>query len=183
MPYETRTLQDVGESLVVQSALRAFVNPVRRYIDRMPARYRRFRRIRQGENRWYRTDGFSRTDIHPLEVDIVLLAMMQGSADLATGARGLLDTGNPARSTLERLERLYQTQVLVDEATDFSPIQLACMAVLARPGTRSFFACGDFNQRVTSWGTRSIEEMRWALPDIETKSVSVAYRQSRHLHD
>ena len=176
-------LQDVGESLVVQSALRAFVNPVRRYIDRMPARYRRFRRTRQGENRWYRTDGFSPTDIHPLEVDIVLLAMMQGSADLATGARGLLDIGNPARSTLGRLERLYQTQVLVDEATDFSPIQLACMAVLAWPGTRSFFACGDFNQRVTSWGTRSIEEMRWALPDIETKSVSVAYRQSRHLHD
>ena len=57
------------------------------------------------------------------------------------------------------------------------------MTVLARPGTRSFFACGDFNQRVTSWGTRSIEEMMWVLPDIETKSVSVAYRQSRHLHD
>ena len=123
-------LQDVGESLVVQSALRAFVNPVRRYIDRMPARYRRFRRVRQGENRWYRTNGVSPTDIHPLEVDIVLLAMMRGSADLAIGARGLLDTDNPAHSTLERLERLYQTQVLVDEATDFSPIQLACMAVL-----------------------------------------------------
>ena len=176
-------LQDIGKSLLVQSSLRAFLNPVRRYIDRMPARYRRFRRVRQSENHWYRTAGFSPTDIHPLEVDIVLLAMMQGSAELATGARGLLDTANPARSTLERLERLYRTQVLVDEATDFSPIQLACMTVLARPGTRSFFACGDFNQRVTSWGTRSIEEVMWVLPDIETKSVSVAYRQSRHLHD
>ena len=176
-------LRDVGESLVVQSALRAFVNPVRRYMDRMPARYRRFRRVRQSENHWYRADGFSSTDIHPLEVDIVLLAMLRGSADLATGARGLLDTANPAHSTLERLERLYQTQVLVDEATDFSPIQLGCMAVLARPGTRSFFACGDFNQRVTSWGTRSVEEMRWIFPDFETKLVSVAYRQSRHLHD
>jgi len=176
-------LQDVGESLVVQSALRAFVNPVRRYIDGMPVRYRRFRRVRQSENRWYRTDGFSPTDIHPLEVDIVLLAMMRGSDDLVTGARGLRDTDSPARSTLERMERLYRTQVLVDEATDFSPIQLACMAVLARPGTRSFFACGDFNQRVTSWGTRSVEEMKWAVPDIETKAVSVAYRQSRHLHD
>ena len=176
-------LQDVGESLVVQSALRAFVNPVRRYIDRMPVRYRRFRRIRQGENRWYRTDGFSPTDIHPLEVDIVLLAMMRGSDGLVTEAHGLRDTDNPARSTLERLERLYRTQVLVDEATDFSPIQLACMAVLARPGTRSFFACGDFNQRVTSWGTRSVEEMKWVVPDIGTRAVSIAYRQSRHLHD
>ncbi len=176
-------LQDAGESLVVQSALRAFVNPVRRYIDRMPVRYRRFRRIRQGENHWYRTDGFSPTDIHPLEVDIVLLAMMRGSDGLVTEAHGLRDTDNPARSTLERLERLYRTQVLVDEVTDFSPIQLACMAVLARPGTRSFFACGDFNQRVTSWGTRSIEEMKWSIPDIGTRTVSIAYRQSRHLHD
>lgn len=176
-------LQDLGESLVVQSALRVFVNPVRRYIDRMPVRYRRFRRIRQGENRWYRTEGFSPTDIHPLEVDIVLLAMMRGSDRLITEAYALRETDNPARSTLERLERLHRTQVLVDEAADFSPIQLACMAVLARPGTRSFFACGDFNQRVTTWGTRSVEEMKWVVPDIGTKTVSIAYRQSRHLHD
>ena len=176
-------LQDIGNSLVVQSELRAFVNPVRHYIDRMPARYRRFRRVQQRENHWYRPDGFSPTDVHPLEVDIMLLAMMQGSAELASGVRGLLDAANPAHSTLERLERLFRTQVLVDEATDFSPIQLACMAALTRPGTRSFFACGDFNQRVTSWGIRSIEEMRWVLPDIESQSVSVAYRQSRSLHD
>jgi hypothetical protein len=178
-----RDLPEVGESLVVQSALRAFVNPIRRYIDGLPTRYRRFRRIRQGENRWYRAEGFSATDIHPLEVDIVLLAMMRETDGLVTGARELRETDNPARSTLERLERLYRTQVLVDEATDFSPVQLACMAILARPGTRSFFACGDFNQRVTSWGTRSVEEMQWAVPGIETKAVSVAYRQSRHLHD
>ena len=176
-------LQEVGESLVIQSALRTFVNPVRRYIDGLATRYRRFRRVRQGENRWYRADGFSSTDIHPLEVDIVLLAMMRGTDGLLTGARTLRDADNPARGTLERLERLYRTQVLVDEATDFSPVQLACMASLARPGTRSFFACGDFNQRVTRWGTRSVEEMKWVVPNIETKAVSVAYRQSRHLHD
>ncbi len=57
------------------------------------------------------------------------------------------------------------------------------MATLARPGTRSLFACGDFNQRVTSWGTRSLEQMRWAVPNIETRWISVAYRQSRRLHE
>lgn len=160
-----------------------FVNPVRRYIDGLPARYRRFRRVRQSDNRWYSADGFSLTDIHPLEVDIVLLAMMRGTDRLIIGARALRDTDNPARATLERLGRLYRTQVLVDEATDFSPVQLACMAVLAAPGTRSFFACGDFNQRVTKWGTRSVEEMRWVVADLEEKAVSVAYRQTRHLHD
>lgn len=183
-----RTLPDadlraIGESLLVQSALRWFVNPVRRYVDGLPQRYRRFRRARQAEGLWYQPQGFSHTDIHPLEVDIILLAMLHSTDDLVRRARRLGDTENPARAILERLNHLYRTQVLVDEATDFSPIQLSCMATLARPETRSFFACGDFNQRVTSWGTRSVEQMRWVVPDIETRSISVAYRQSRRLHE
>jgi len=60
---------------------------------------------------------------------------------------------------------------------------LACMAKLARPGIRSFFACGDFNQRVTSWGTRTQTDMDWALPKIQTREITVAYRQTRNLHD
>ena len=178
-----RHLRDIGENLVVQSALRSFTNPVRRYIDRIPGRYRRFRRIRQSENRWYRVEGSNSMDVHPLEVDIILLAMLRSTNGLITGARRLLDSGNPVRYTLERLQHRYRTQVLVDEAADFSPIQLACMFILARPETRSFFACGDFNQRVTSWGTRSMEEMKWAVPDIDTRVISVAYRQSGRLHD
>ena len=178
-----RHLRDIGENLVVQSALRSFTNPVRRYIDRIPGRYRRFRRIRQSENRWYRVEGSNSMDVHPLEVDIILLAMLRSTNGLITGARRLLDSGNPVRYTLERLQHRYRTQVLVDEAADFSPIQLACMFILARPETRSFFACGDFNQRVTSWGTRSMEEMKWAVPNIDTRVISVAYRQSGRLHD
>ncbi|MAU22279.1 MAG: hypothetical protein CMH13_17435 [Martelella sp.] len=183
-----RTLQEeelpeVGESLVVQSALRTFVNPVRRYIDGTPARYRRFRRTRQSEKRWYRADGFSATDVHPLEVDVMLLAMLRGTDELITGARALTNMETPARGTLERISQLYRTQVLVDEATDFSPLQLACMATMARPTTRSFFACGDFNQRVTNWGTRTRDEMKWVLPDIATRTITVAYRQSRQLHN
>jgi len=175
--------QAVGESLVVQSPLRAFINPIRRYFDSLPARYRRFRRVRQAERIWYLPGGFNITDIHPLEVDVLLLAMMRGTDDLIGYAPGLTDGDNPSGGTLEILERLYRTQVLVDEATDFSPIQLACMATLARPGIRSFFACGDFNQRVTNWGTRSIDEMKWVVPSIDTRSILVAYRQSRLLHD
>lgn len=175
-------LQEVGESLVLQSALRWFVNPVRRYIDGVTARYRRYRRKRQSEKRWFRADGFNPTDINPLEIDVILLAIMRGTDDLVRGAQALGDTDSPATATLERLQRLYRTQVLVDEATDFSPIQLSCMATLARPETRSFFACGDFNQRVTNWGTRSVEQMNWVVPNIETRAISVAYRQSRKLH-
>lgn len=175
-------LQRMGENLVVQSALRWFVNPVRRYVDGVPQRYRRFRRIRQSEGAWYAADGHAVTDIHPLEADLILLAMLRSSDELVRRGRRLDTPENPAQRILTRMNELYRTQVLVDEATDFSPVQLACMATLARPASRSFFACGDFNQRVTIWGTRSIEQMRWVLPDIEDRTVSIAYRQSKRLH-
>ena len=53
-------------------------------------------------------------------------------------------TGTPAGSFLEPFLGIYRNQIIVDEATDFSPIQLACMEALAHRRIRSFFACGDF---------------------------------------
>lgn len=171
--------KDIGKSLIVQSALRRFVNPVRGYIDKIPARYRRFRRAKQTEGLWYQSEGFTPTDVHPLEVDIILLAMLRNTDSLIAGIR---TPDEEAAKTLDRLQNLYYTQVLVDEATDFSPIQLACMAALSRPRIRSFFACGDFNQRFTSCGVRAIEQVKWAVQNIAVESISVAYRQSNQLH-
>ena len=71
----------------------------------------------------------------------------------------------------------------MDEATDFSPIQLASMAALAHPRLRSFFACGDFNQRLTTWGTRSAADLQWVFADFDIKEITVSYRQSKQLND
>ena len=57
------------------------------------------------------------------------------------------------------------------------------MLALAHPLTRSFFACGDFNQRVTAWGTRSESEMAWVDAGIGTEKVTFDYRQSRELNE
>jgi DNA helicase IV len=66
---------------------------------------------------------------------------------------------------------------------DFSPVQLACMAALVNPRIRSFFACGDFNQRLTIWGARSVKELTWVFPDLDIKEITISYRQSRQLND
>ena len=57
------------------------------------------------------------------------------------------------------------------------------MAALANPKIRSFFACGDFNQRLTTWGSRSVDDVKWVLPEIDIKEITVSYRQSRKLND
>ena len=175
-------LKELGKDLAKQSALRKFINPVGNYINKIPTRYRRFRKKRQTEDIWYCAEGFSSTDIHPIEVDIILLAMIRETNELIDVPR-LNTPDNPAYKTLEKMQDLYRTQVLVDEVSDFSPIQLSCMMGIAHPGVRSFFACGDFHQRVTNWGTHSIKQMKWAIPNIDIREVHVPYRQSRQIHN
>jgi len=174
---------EVGASLLVQASARRFTNPVKRYLDAIPRRYRAYRRTRQEEGRWYRKDGFSPTDLHPLELDVVLLGILRGANELLSRATIVRDIDLPVWSSLRPVLDLHKNQVVVDEATDFSPIQLACMAALANPKIRSFFACGDFNQRLTTWGSRSVDDVKWVLPEIDIKEITVSYRQSRKLND
>lgn len=174
---------EAGADLLVQTNARRFVNPVKRYLDGIPKRYRAFRRDRQQAGSWYRNEGFEARDIHPLELDIVLLAILRAAGDLISRSNVQRDIESPAWSALQPILGHYRNQVLVDEATDFSPIQLACMAALAHPRLRSFFACGDFNQRLTTWGARSADEMKWVFADFDIKEITVSYRQSKQLND
>lgn len=174
---------EVGVSLLVQASARRFVNPVKRYLDGIPKRYRAFRRERQPANSWYRHEGFEARDIHPLELDIVLLAILRAAGDLIGRPNVQRDIDSPAWSSLQPILGHYRNQILVDEATDFSPIQLASMAALAHPRLRSFFACGDFNQRLTTWGARSADDLKWVFADFDIKEITVSYRQSKQLND
>lgn len=174
---------EVGASLLVQTNARRFVNPVKRYLDGIPKRYRAFRRECQQDGRWYRNEGFETRDIHPLELDIVLLAILRAAGDLISKPNVQRDIDSPAWSALQPILSHYRNQILVDEATDFSPIQLACMAALAHPRLRSFFACGDFNQRLTTWGARSADDLKWVFADFDIKEITVSYRQSKQLND
>ncbi|MEG9677325.1 MULTISPECIES: ATP-binding domain-containing protein [Citrobacter] len=174
---------EVGASLLVQASARRFVNPVKRYLDGIPKRYRAFRRERQPANTWYSHEGFEARDIHPLELDIVLLAILRAAGNLLSRPNVQRDIDSPAWSSLQPILGHYCNQILVDEATDFSPIQLASMAALAHPRLRSFFACGDFNQRLTAWGTRSVDDLKWIFADFDIKEITVSYRQSKQLND
>lgn len=173
----------VGANLLVQSSSRRFINPVKHYLDGIPKRYRAFRREHQQSNSWYRFEGFDARDIHPLELDVVLLAILRAAGDLLSQSNIQRDIDSPQWSSLKPILSQYRNQILVDEATDFSPIQLASMAALAHPRLCSFFACGDFNQRLTTWGARSTEDLKWIFSDFDIKEVTVSYRQSKQLND
>ncbi len=176
-------LRETGSALLVQRAALRLARAPNAYLSKLPQRYRVFRRIMRDEQRWYGIGKFSASDVHPAEVDVLILALLRNARAMSGNAllgRRLDDRTPPL---LEDIARLQRNQVLVDEATDFSPVQLACMRELASPRTDSFFASGDFNQRLTRWGSRSEIELLWVSPGMKIERIDVSYRQSRKLSE
>ena len=94
-------LAEVGASLVVQTYARRFVSPVSRCVQGIPRRYRAFRRLRQVEERWYAKGPFSSTDLHPLELDVILLAIVRAGGDLLSKPSVLRNIDEPVWSSLK----------------------------------------------------------------------------------
>ncbi|PZU14371.1 MAG: DNA helicase UvrD [Citromicrobium sp.] len=174
-------LKEVGKILLLQRAAGRLGNAPASYLRRFPGRYRRFRRAMRADGLWYGVQAGKPSQVHPAEVDLVMLAMLRAAAGFE--ADRLLSSRLAERrpALLDAIGAMRRNQVLVDEATDFSPLQLACMAALANPATGSLFLSGDFNQRLTMWGSRSKNDLAWVAPQLETHPISVTYRQSRKL--
>ena len=93
-------------------------------------------------------------------------------------------------SRASKLSRVYESSlreiIAVDEATDFSPIQLACMAMLANPEYDCVTLSGDLMQRMTDFGLRGWEEyesvaQEVGLAGVRRAGINVSYRQSHRL--
>lgn len=176
-------LRELGAALLVQRAAQRLGRAPGNFISQVPQRYRLFRRVMREQQTWYGAGKHAARDAHPAEIDIILLAMLRNAAQMQANRSLVRKLAERLPPTLEAIAGLQRNQILVDEATDFSPVQLACMRALAAPRTESFFLCGDFNQRLTRTGTRSEDELNWASPGLQIERISVGYRQSRKLAD
>jgi hypothetical protein len=110
----------------------------------------------------------------------VILAMLRNARKLATE----LFAAPP--DWLDAIRSRYLTQVFVDEATDFSSVQLACTMALTHPRLRSWFACGDLLQRVTTQGMQDVAELGWINDGgaaVDIREVRIGYRQARRLRE
>ena len=181
---EDDELRSLGRKLTRLRRLRFLTNTYRNLIDRIPVIYQRFRRAAIRDGQWYSPDSrdsANRYRVAGAEVDVMLLLMLRNARRflLRQGGRGLRE--DTRVSSLEAVKSEYVTQVLVDEAPDFSPVQLACMLEMAHPTFQSYFACGDVRQRATRWGLRDLAQLSWISPDFEVRRIEICYRQSRRM--
>lgn len=176
-------LAELGNLLLEQTHLRKFEQLERLFLQGIAPKYKRFRAERVSASRWYESAPAKLSDIYWKELDLVVLASLQIANELLRYYRRQAGGSLPEGGLLGSVRALQRAQVLIDEATDFSRVQLASMHEISHPTSSSFFLCGDINQRLTSWGLKSNEALDWIANGIERKSITVSYRQSRRLVD
>ena len=174
-------MNELGNLLVERTRLRKFDRLGQRLLREIVRKYRRFRRENTKEGRWYTKEKIASSDIHWRELNLVILAILQIANEVLESYRKSSTRELPNEGLLGSVRHLLKAQVLVDEATDFSPIQLACMYEIAHPAMRSFFLCGDVDQRLTSWGIKSYDTLSWISPKIDIQNINVSYRQTNPL--
>jgi len=176
-------LVEIGRNIATQNGIRRFIKALNSYVKDVPGSYKEFRKINIDKTDWYSRLPDNNRTISNLELDIVLLASLKVSRELMGLSLIKRKFDEPRYGFLRDISDQFYFQVLVDEATDFSSIQLACIFNLSNLETKSFFACGDFNQRITQWGATSKDQFDWVSKGMETRSITTVYRQSRLLNN
>lgn len=173
---------EIGQRISFQNGLRRFVGAFRRYVNEVPSSYRLFRKDQSEAAKFYVEVASNPLHLSPTELDAIVLLMLRNCRTLLSQSFIERELDAPRYESLRNLASLFKSQIMVDEATDFSMLQLACMESLTTLKSRSFFACGDFNQRITNSGVRTMEQVAWVSGRIMGKSITQIYRQSRALN-
>jgi hypothetical protein len=176
-------LFEIGRHISFQNGLRRFVNSHKRYVTDVPTSYRHYRKDKTIQNDFYDVEVMNTAQLSSIELDAIILLILKNSRQLMAQSFVSKALDEPKFSYLGVVSGLFKNQIMVDEATDFSILQLACMESLTSMKCKSFFACGDFNQRITSTGIRSQQQLTWISPHISVKPIQLVYRQSRTLNE
>jgi hypothetical protein len=91
------------------------------------------------------TTFLARNRVSSEETDVLVLVMLRNARRIAQYPDGRRIENVTPHDWLENIKGHYLMQVFVDEATDLSTVQLACMIELANPRLRFWFACGTFD--------------------------------------
>lgn len=172
-------LEELGKLIQLRRHIRTLEGAARALVFGVPRVYARYRRRCLEQGKWFRTGiEVKARSLAPAEVDVLLLIMLRNAR------RTMLML--PDARWLEPVRDRYLVQVMVDEATDFSCVQLAATIELSHPRVRSWLACGDFRQRITRQGISDGSDVSWidrvtGVP-IDTSEIETDYRQTPMLH-
>lgn len=175
-------LIEIGRHISFQNGLRRFISSHKRFVADVPSSFQQFRKDKAIAQTFYAEESVNGIQISSIELDAMVLSMISNARHLLTQSFVAQASEEPRFGYLVNIADLFRNQIMVDEATDFSLLELACMANLTALESQSFFAYGDFNQRITTTGIRHHAQLNWISPSLSVRTVQLVYRQSRKLN-
>ena len=145
------------------------------FVNGVPGQYPQFRReqLRDRPELFACPQNIEDNRVSTAEIDIVNFTILR-NARRANYAR--------SKPIMQEIESRQKTQIAVDEAADFSALQLGCMYYLANPRFNAFSIVGDLMQRMTESGVQKFEECELFAKNMRfCRPVENAYRQSGRL--
>ena len=182
---DENTLKTIGKLETIRRQLNKVSSPIKKYFQDINKNYKYFRiDCIDEKNEWFskNIENVKENRVSALELDsIILLNLLISYQILNSNKLNVNLQVDREWSFLENIFSTYRAQVYVDEASDFSPVQLKCMAALSYPDIGSFFASGDLNQSLTRWGIKNRNDLQWIAKNLEIKEISNTYRQTKQL--
>ena len=183
---DEKTLVKLGKRHLDLRSISPLTKGYELLLDRIPAYYNSFRRMLLREKSAYLKADHA-TDIRKnilsrSEVDLLIFIILKNARSIFTRHSDLLVNNTMlSNQILENIRTEYSVQVLVDEATDFSSLQLGCMFFLSHPRFNSFVLSGDPMQRVTNHGIADWQECDLFFKKFTEYALNKNYRQSVRL--
>lgn len=175
-------LTQLGRSISLQNGLRRNLNCWKRLYQKPVKLYKKFRK-ESDYLQFYIDAQLDAKKITQAELDLLLLLTLRNIKTLLMEPYIVRNIDEVKFQDIKGFQTsLFKDQIYVDEATDFSVLQLACMHAMATPLLNSFFACGDFNQRLTTQGIKDLSLIEWISPQIQIERINTIYRQSPALN-
>jgi hypothetical protein len=150
-------------------------------LRKIPIVYQQFRLTNWEAGNFFHKDQLSAAGekkIDSLELDTLIFAALKTTREAYDGAPIVRQAGKPVSQQLLNSMRLV---VAVDEASDFSATELACMGLLAHPRFNSITYAGDLMQRMTQHGVSDWVELELLHEPPACFDLKVSYRQSPKL--
>lgn len=163
-------LRDLNESLSLT-----------RLFQLIPRSYQQFREAPDEQKRFFHENSekpIRERMLSEPEQDVILFQALQFLRDIADDLPPDL-SGVPGeiRAVLARMRLI----VCVDEVTDFSPLEIACIERFAKLGAGGVTVCGDLMQRVTEQGLKEWSDLDATCEKYEGRELRISYRQTERL--
>lgn len=153
-------------------------------LSRVPTVYKQIRSdiVDFLEENGYKNESFralvekDRKRIHTDEMNLVLWFINQTIKNLRMESPTTYDQLD--HNFVTGFKEEVRSVIAVDEATDFSPLELAAISSFSDPRFNSVTLSGDLMQRMTASGIADWEALDNLFPEAQVERLTVSYRQS-----